>query len=433
MSLAGAAAIDSLSAGAGPTRSPAVKMRLLALVCLSLVALAAAQKDKEKPKPTVYKTPQEVFDAAEKAWAKSDWKAYFACYTPRLQRELAAGGAEQICQGRAQLLAKDDEKSKKSLKEGKPILDVLDKHGLTARAFDKIAKDAGKDEEKARKALLALVKDHAAFLADLAEAVTKLTGKSRVEDEKKLTDVKIDGDKATGAVTTTTTIQAKGEEDRKFVNKSTMAFAKVNGGWLIDDYDKPKKDKGPPYKTPQDVFDAAEEARAKSDWKTFLHCHTPRMQRDFAAESAYQFGQRRAELLAKDDDEKVKDALKENKPVFDVLDKHGLTAKAFDKIVKDAGKDEEKAKKAILALIEDDLAFTAEALAALDKTAFSPSKLEGRKLTDVKIDGDKATGATVGVLSKKEQQSVTFSYVKGGWRIDKQDRQEKKEKDKGKK
>jgi hypothetical protein len=228
-----------------------MKTRSLALAFLALMALAltaAGQKDKQKQKPAVYKTPQEVFDAAEKAEARDDFKTLVHCYTPRSQQKLALMLGAWFGYGRSQLKDKSDEKTKKELEEAKPVFDALDRHGLTVEAVEKIKKDAGKDDEKAEKAFLALIKDPAAFLIDVAAAAKKVGAfpKSPDKTEKKLTDVKIDGDKATGTVTVTTTRPAKDKEkERKTERKQTMTFEKVKGGWRIDEENKreEKKDK----------------------------------------------------------------------------------------------------------------------------------------------------------------------------------------------
>ena len=65
-----------------------MKMRSLALAVLTLAALAASappEKDKQKPKAVVYKTPQAVFDAVEKAMAGDDFDTYVGCYSPTVQ------------------------------------------------------------------------------------------------------------------------------------------------------------------------------------------------------------------------------------------------------------------------------------------------------------------------------------------------------------
>ena len=58
--------------------------------------------------------------------------------------------------------------------------------------------------------------------------------------EKKLTEVKIDGDKASGAVVVTRTV-----EQKKTVRQYPVKFAKVDGGWRIDEEgaEKEVKDK----------------------------------------------------------------------------------------------------------------------------------------------------------------------------------------------
>jgi len=217
-----------------------MKMRSLALACAALAALAApaAAEEKEKPKAPTYKTPQEVFDAAEKAAVKPDWKTLVHCYTPRAQGELVAAVAFLVGRRRAELLAGKDAEE---LKKGKSIFDLMDKHGLTSTAFEKIEKALAKDKDegKATKSLLGLLEDPVAFVDEVATAagITLPFEVREYKEQKKLTDVKIDGDKATGTVVFTWTDKHKKKHERK----ESITFKKVGGGWRIDEEGKPAK------------------------------------------------------------------------------------------------------------------------------------------------------------------------------------------------
>src|SRR4051794_21720146 len=113
-----------------------------------------------------------------------------------------------------------------------------------------------------------------------------------------------------------------------------------------DKDEKPKdKDllKAKAYKTPTEVFDAAVAAMGKKDWAVMVSCFTPEAQKQMAVDLAMQgtFMRSQAEgKLVKDKrlkdndkdkgepepDEKLR---KKYKPVFDVMDGHGLTEKAL--------------------------------------------------------------------------------------------------------
>jgi len=222
-----------------------MKVRVVALVAPLLGALilsaSARDEDKDKPKATVYKTPQEVFDAFIPAMNKRDTKAYVGCLAPAALKRMAGQLARLGVQRRvfAETGGKDGGPNDKLMKSWKGTFEVLDKHGLTGEVTKKIK---ATDQQKAEAALAALVKDHAAFVLDYLDAVDKQEGNKLKEGnlKAKLSDVKIDGDKATGTVTVTT---RAGEE------KQTFGFVKVGDGWKLDpspktdDKDKKAKDK----------------------------------------------------------------------------------------------------------------------------------------------------------------------------------------------
>jgi hypothetical protein len=208
-----------------------VKIRSFAVVALLALAVAApAQK-----KAAVYKTPQAVFDAAAKAQAVDDFQTYVGCYAPKLQAAWVSFYGSTLAEARAEEL-------KKSAEVGKELARTLDRHGLTVKAWAKIEKEAGGDPAKAAKALEAVVKDHAAFLVDALKLLKKGGFSLREiagEGERKLTDVKVDGDRATGTVVVTWTDREKRKRERK----ETVTFAKVGGGWRIEEENRsePKK------------------------------------------------------------------------------------------------------------------------------------------------------------------------------------------------
>jgi hypothetical protein len=192
-----------------------------ALVGLLLVALppaAHAQADKGYP------TPQAVFEAATAAQKKEDFKTFVACFVPEAQKQMAASLAFGAVNQRA--ATRNDERLRKQYKL---ILDALEKHGLTDEATKKVnLKPVNqKEAENAQRELQGLIKSPAPFAADLLTAYSKTEPFNRKPPEvpePKLTDVKIDGDKARG------TIVAKlgGQEA-----KQPAEFVKVGGGWKI--------------------------------------------------------------------------------------------------------------------------------------------------------------------------------------------------------
>lgn len=171
-----------------------------------------------------YNTPQAVFDAAQSAQKKEDFKTFVGCLAPEAQKEMAAGlafgGLNQ------QAAARADEKLRTQYK---PILDTLDKHGLTDEVGKKVnLKPASPQEgEKVQRELLGLIKDPAAFAVDMMTAYSKTEPFNRKPPDMptpELTDVKVDGDKARGTVL----VKAQGREFRQ-----PIAFVKVGGSWKL--------------------------------------------------------------------------------------------------------------------------------------------------------------------------------------------------------
>jgi len=216
-----------------------MKARVVALAAplLATLALAASARDdeKDKPKAAVYKTPEEVFDAFVPAMNKRDTKTYVGCLAPAALKRMAGQLARLGVQRRvfAESGGKDGGPNDKLMKSWKETFEVLDKHGLKSEVTRKIK---AADQDKAEAALSALVKDHAAFVLDYLEAVDRQEGGKLKEGnvKAKLSDVKIDGDSATGTVT-------YGDKDAE--SKQTFGFVKVGEGWKLAPSPRPDADK----------------------------------------------------------------------------------------------------------------------------------------------------------------------------------------------
>jgi hypothetical protein len=207
---------------------------------LLLAALTVAVAGDRQP---VYRTPQEVFDAAKKALQREDWKGFCGTIT---DNSLASFVGQLILMPltykrivntvpedrQKEILAKFQ---KEILAKLKPLEEVMARHGLTEETIAKTKDDkpGGKGLEalaqRARK-LAARIKDRPAFVADMAAAMKKANPKAAQElplaTDGELKDVKIDGDTAKGEIVT----KRGGQEQRE-----SISFRRINGGWKIDE------------------------------------------------------------------------------------------------------------------------------------------------------------------------------------------------------
>jgi hypothetical protein len=197
---------------------------------LLLAGLTVAVAGDRQP---VYRTPQEVFEAAKKALQKEDMKGFCATLTDD-SRDAFAGVMvlmPMMVKGFAKFAPED--KQKELLAKLKPLEDVMTKHGLTEEALNKMKgeKPAGKGPEamkQALKQLVAPVKDRCAFIAEMVAAFKKVDGKAKegpIDIKGELKDVMIDGDKAKGVIVGT----KDGKEKR-----DPIEFRKIAGSWKID-------------------------------------------------------------------------------------------------------------------------------------------------------------------------------------------------------
>jgi hypothetical protein len=172
------------------------------------------------------------------------------------------------------------------------------------------------------------------------------------------------------------------------------------------------------YKTPQEVFDAIKEAAKKGDLKAYYALVEPESVRRLAAALAVSTHGLRTAADAGKLEMKMKERFK---PVFAVMDKHGLTSAASKKI-KRIELDEDPAKtvkaaRPLLELIKDQRGFVADMLTTLTGKDDEKLKLLAKaRLKDVKIDGDRATGQVVNTVKGKERSTrQEFVKVGKGW------------------
>jgi hypothetical protein len=177
------------------------------------------------------------------------------------------------------------------------------------------------------------------------------------------------------------------------------------------------------YKTPQECFEAGSRAFAKGDHKTWVGCLAPESQKQLAAEFGVQFALERAAVAELKDKDQAAAAAKAFAPLFAVLDKHGLTAKATKAVTKGKDKKErEAARKIVLDAVKDPQAFLVDFFEAMEKLDNLTKEKDNasEKLTGVEIDGDTASATierTVKGKDKPSKEKATFVKVGGGWRL----------------
>jgi hypothetical protein len=183
-------------------------------------------------------SPQAVLEAYNQAAEKGDYQVMIDCLSPKAQREEAGIRVSNGWHHLGLLVRARDADTAVIKKMATNQLDVMAKHGLTAETTKKLALAKEKDRAKIRSELLALVKDPVAFAVEFRAAEDKDHGErippSKVMEKLgmmfgKLTDVKIQGDKATGNLP----VQVKG----KVVGHQPVEFVKIAGKWKIDNLD----------------------------------------------------------------------------------------------------------------------------------------------------------------------------------------------------
>lgn len=173
-------------------------------------------------------TPQETFDGMKAAAAKKDWTGMVSGMTPETQ-DLMLGGMTMMVQFMGIVPGGADKL--------KGANDILTKYGVKLDATPKLPDLTGGDPTKAdpqdaMKKLTAGVKDKAACLGELMAWLEKNgdenTKKGMNSDDiaaSTLSDVKIDGDTATGKLTS----KKDGKDQTQDVH-----FKKIDGKWYAD-------------------------------------------------------------------------------------------------------------------------------------------------------------------------------------------------------
>jgi hypothetical protein len=116
--------------------------------------------------------------------------------------------------------------------------------------------------------------------------------------------------------------------------------------------------------------------------------------------------------------DKTGEAKKKLQPVTDVLEKHGITDEALNKLSQaEPGEkiDPVEAMKPLLDQIKDKPAFYAELMTAEEQGGAVFEQLGTATLKDLKIDGGKATGK---LSLGKTEKPIAFKKIGNGWKID---------------
>lgn len=197
------------------------------MLLLFVAIQTGCKSDGGGSKAPKYDSPAKVFEAAKSAVEKKDMAGFLKCMTPESQEVFAGVLAMSALMMKALAEAFGGGGDNKELAK---IDDVLKKHGLTTKMMKELENSDDKDPKAAIKKLTAPIKDKPAFVKDIMAALESMGDKGGgggpADDfAGKLTNVKVDGDSATGTVTQT----KDGEKKEDEIN-----FKKVNGGWLID-------------------------------------------------------------------------------------------------------------------------------------------------------------------------------------------------------
>jgi hypothetical protein len=204
----------------------------------SLLLLVAVSLGIAGDRQPVYRTPQEVFEAARKALQREDIKGLCATLTDDWRDTLAGRFVLMYGLMKAFSMRESEEKQWEFMAKFKPLDDVLAKHGLMEKAPNKTkeAKPAGNSPEafaQVLKELVAPVKDRSAFMVDVVAFFNKLDEKKseiKVSDwffdlRGELKELKVVGDMARGVV-----VRKKGGQE----NREAIWFSKVGRGWKIE-------------------------------------------------------------------------------------------------------------------------------------------------------------------------------------------------------
>jgi len=177
-----------------------------------------------------YDSPDAVFNAATDFAKKENWQGFADTLTTESQEAMAGGLAMAGLFMKAFAGfggASKDEKTKSAFED---MDKVLSKHGLSEEAMKKMGGEKKKDmsPQEAMAKIAEPIKDKPQFIADMMGVLTKIDPEKQkvpLNEDAKLTDLKVDGDTAKGTVVT----KKDGKEQ-----KQPIAFKKTSSGWKID-------------------------------------------------------------------------------------------------------------------------------------------------------------------------------------------------------
>lgn len=206
---------------------------LAILLCASLMATTSAQGGAKKP---MFKTPEEVFKAAQEATAKNDWKTFISYLAPETVDHLTA---MVIVMG---AVAKDIAPPPKGLPADKiksikePLDKIFTKYGLTDDVLKKMKADnlfptfdKGPQPDLLPKLAAAVKKDRASFATEGVMVIIPVMAGGPDEmdpfKDRVLKDLKVDGDKASAQLVRT----INGMEQLQ-----PILFRQIDGSWYIN-------------------------------------------------------------------------------------------------------------------------------------------------------------------------------------------------------
>jgi hypothetical protein len=186
-----------------------------------------------------YRTPEAAFAAATQAAEREDWRGFCGCLTPRSRDALACTmihAVSHIANARSFAAASGIGAGQPGDAKIQPVLDVLQQHGLDDETIKRMASElpflpTASDTAKIDQAL-APIRDRNGFVGDMMTALRQLEnrpGATPFATQAELTDIKIDGDRATAMVVST---------DSGSGRRQSISFQRSGGGWRIDAFDR---------------------------------------------------------------------------------------------------------------------------------------------------------------------------------------------------
>ena len=182
-----------------------------------------------------HRSPEAVFQTAKTATDNQDWEKFCDCLTPESQDNLAGmlvSGALMVKSMSGMAAMAGPEKAREVEEKMKPIMAVLEKHGLDEETLNESQAETrravGGNRQEAIQKLVSPIKDRGKFVGDMIDAMKEIGQREDAtpfQSDARLEDLKIDGDSATGKI-----VQTKKGTERK----DAIRFQKISGSWKID-------------------------------------------------------------------------------------------------------------------------------------------------------------------------------------------------------